>query len=235
MHQIFKSFILKGLTALLFCPFFCYSKKIFPPLTFRESKKILIDLYQEHPYTFYCECQFDKNGNVVYLSELIPQNTPADLTKLEWEHVVPASMLGRQLSCWNKNTCPVNAKSNRQCCRKTSKEFNQMEANLYNLVPAIKLSNRARSNYKPGVIHDKSMARKVCHLYLDTKRRIIEPSDKIKGFFARTYLKMDKLYSISLSDRDRLLFLQWDMIYPKETWEVRREQLIDEIYGITDN
>ena len=225
-----KSYLFKGLVVVLLSPFFCYSKVYLPPLTFQASKKILLNIYQENPVTFYCDCTFNSYGQIIKTSTLVPRNTPDNLLKLEWEHVVPASLLGRNLTCWNKHSCPIKVRSNRECCRKTSEIFNEMEANLYNLVPSIKLANRARSNYRPGIIIDKKNAQKVCSLFIDKKKRIIEPAGHLKGFFARTYLKMDNLYRLPLSDRDRLLLQQWDLIYPKDTWEIRRENILDNIY-----
>lgn len=223
-----KNFFLKA--SIYFIPaFFCFAS-ILPPLDFEEAKKSLLEIYQENRVTFYCQCDFDSYGQIISLGPYLPKNTPDSQLKLEWEHIVPASLLGKELSCWDKESCPVKVRSNRQCCRATSEEFREREANLYNLVPSIKLANRLRSNYKPGIVIDKQSARRVCQILIDKKRRIFEPDDNLKGFIARTYLKIDKIYSLPLSDKDRLLFQQWDMLYPKEDWEVRREEILDKIY-----
>lgn len=202
-----------------------------PPLTFAESKKLLLKLYQEHPVTFYCECTFSPEGIVESSSEFLPENTPSHLLRLEWEHIVPASKLGRSLTCWDKYQCSVKASSNRECCRKTSLDFNIREADLYNLVPAIKLSNSKRSNYRPGVLKNKKQASRVCKILIDKKRKVFEPDDDIKGFIARTYLLMEQRYHLSLTDNEKELFHQWDVLYPKSQWEIRRQILIDQIYN----
>ena len=223
--------VIKACTLFYVWAFFCYAQVI-PPADFQEAKKILLQVYREHPYTFYCDCEFDVSGRVIEVSALLPANTPSDMLRLEWEHIVPASLLGKGMSCWDKYNCPVKAQSNRKCCQKTSSEFREKEANLYNLVPSIKLANRMRSNYRPGIVSNKETARRVCHILIDKKKRVFEPADHLKGFIARTYLKMEGFYSIQLSDKDRLLFQHWDMLYPKETWEKRREEIINSIYGI---
>lgn len=222
--------LLKAQIFLRVWAFFLSFAVALPPLYFKEAKEIMLRLYQEHPQTFYCECPFNSAGIVTSTSLLLPINTPDDLLTLEWEHVVPASLLGRNLSCWNKKQCPVPVASNRQCCRRTSDIFNEREADLYNLVPSIKLSNRARSNFRPSKINDPSKAQRVCKILIDKKNRVFEPDDDLKGFIARTYLRMATKYSLDLSESDKLLFQQWDMLYPKDDWEIRREALIDQIY-----
>jgi deoxyribonuclease-1 len=227
---IFRIFLLKA--SIFFIPaFFCVSK-ILPPLDFNEAKKSLYKIYQEHRETFYCSCLFDEFGHIITLGPYLPENTPAEQLKLEWEHIVPASLLGKNLSCWNKESCTVKARSNRECCRLTSKDFREREGNLYNLVPSIRLANRLRSNYKPGIVVNKLSAIKVCKIHIDKKRKVFEPDDSLKGFIARTYLKMDALYSLPLSDKDRLLFQNWDLLYPRDDWERRREEIIDSIYSL---
>lgn len=201
------------------------------PLTFGQSKKILLSLYRENPFTFYCECPFNQQGFVTESSGYLPESITDDLLRLEWEHIVPASLLGRSLPCWSGYGCDLSRMSARQCCQKTSREFNLREANLYNIVPALKLSNRQRSNFRPGVIANKKNAIRLCQMFIDKKKRIFEPDDALKGFIARTYLRLSSIYDFKISDKERLLFQQWDVLYPKGDWEKRREVLIEEIYS----
>ena len=225
------SLIKKACTLLRIWAFFLSSLvALQPPLTFSEAKKQLLKIYQEHPYTFYCDCPISYYGTVQRNPQWIPENTPESLLRLEWEHIVPASYLGSNLSCWNKYQCSVQASSNRSCCRKTSTAFNIREADLYNLVPAIKLSNSKRSNFRPGIIRYKDKAQRVCKLYIDKKRRIFEPDDDLKGFIARTYLLIADRYHLILTEDEKALFKQWDALYPKTSWEIKRQKLIDDIY-----
>jgi deoxyribonuclease-1 len=76
---------------------------------------------------------------------------------LEWEHVVPASRLGGDRTCWQeREPFPEcirdngSLRSGRECCRKVDPEFRAMEAELHNLVPSVGELNEDRSNLPYG-------------------------------------------------------------------------------------
>jgi deoxyribonuclease-1 len=201
---------------------------IHPPSNFLEAKHILMLLYQENPETFYCDCHFTAQGIIDRRGTSVPTNLSEDLLVLEWEHIVPASLLGHELECWSGAQCSYPGRS---CCQKKSEQFQLREANLYNLVPSIRFANRYRSNFKPGLIKNKKNAVRVCHLWIDKKNKIIEPDDKLKGFIARTYLKLHELYHFKLSEHDRKLFKKWNVLFPADQWERRREEILNQIYS----
>ena len=60
-------------------------------------------------------------------------------------HVMPAENFGRHLSCWKEG--------GRKACKKDP-IFNEMEADMHNLVPAIGELNADRSNYKFAALND---------------------------------------------------------------------------------
>lgn len=60
-------------------------------------------------------------------------------TRIEWEHIVPAWVMGHQRQCWQKG--------GRKSCTDTDPVFREMEADLHNLAPAIGEVNGDRSNY----------------------------------------------------------------------------------------
>lgn len=227
------AYILKG---LFISPFLFLSAQTFlPPLNFIEAKKILLPLYLEkHPYTFYCGCRFDRNGIVV---DCPPDAQEFIGEKIEWEHIVPASLLGRDLDCWGQNLCELDhqARKGRDCCQKTSEVFQWREAHLFNLVPVVKSLNRARSNYRPGWVFYKRRSEHLCGLWIDKKSRRIEPDEHLRGFIARTYLQMHQLYDFPLSHQDKILFEQWDTQYPPDLWEKDRAQLLNQYYRVDNN
>lgn len=70
------------------------------PKTFSAAKKIAWRLYAEQPKTFYCNCAY--NGNRVDLDSCgySPRKQLRRAQRLEWEHVVPAWVIGHQRQCW---------------------------------------------------------------------------------------------------------------------------------------
>ena len=81
-----------------------------------------------------------------------PKKDPDRAKRLEWEHVVPAEAFGQSFKEWREgNPACVDSKGKafkgRNCARKMSTQFRYMEADLYNLQPAIGEVNWLRSNY----------------------------------------------------------------------------------------
>lgn len=72
--------------------------------------------------------------------------------KVEWEHVVPAENFGQTFAEWREGDaqCVDNrgkAFKGRKCAEKTNKDYRYMQADLYNLYPAIGAVNALRQNY----------------------------------------------------------------------------------------
>lgn len=229
-------FLRRMILGLLFSPFFILSAEQFlPPTTFIEAKKILFPLYLEHhPYTFYCGCRFNEAGIVV---DCPPEAQDFVGERIEWEHIVPASLLGRDLDCWSHQVCPIEppVKKGRACCQQTSEVFQWREAYLFNIVPVVKSLNRARSDYRPGYIFYKSQARHLCGLWIDKKHRRIEPDPHLRGFIARTYLHLHDRYQFPLKPHDKKLFEQWDKKFLPDLWEKDRLTLLNQYYSVDNN
>jgi len=99
------------------------------PKTFSAAKKIAWRLYAEQPKTFYCNCAY--NGNRVDLDSCgySPRKQLRRAQRLEWEHVVPAWVIGHQRQCWQNG--------GRKNCARNDATFKAAEADLHNLVPSI--------------------------------------------------------------------------------------------------
>ena len=67
-----------------------------PPRTFAEAKKIAWSLYAQQSVEFYCGCRY--NGNRVDLKSCgyQPRKNPQRAARIEWEHLVPAWVIGHQ-------------------------------------------------------------------------------------------------------------------------------------------
>ena len=172
--------MLFAMTALLFLVIFNANAQ--GPRTFSDAKKLMRVIYKEHLASFYCQVPLTPNGK-----RLIPDIDAAGYEprktkdkryqRIEWEHVMPASWLGRQRQCWQDG--------GRKNCRATDIQFNKMETEMINLVPAIGEINRDRSNYKFGLIEKEKRQYGLCDFEVDNKQRIVEPREDIRGDIAR--------------------------------------------------
>jgi len=195
----------------------CYS---FPPRDFLEAKKFLKTLpYESQPTTLYCNACWTADGRVI---SGCPEGWTEDDCKLEWDHIVPASLLGVNLPCWQENACPWNPKKNkRSCCQEISPEFALREANVYNILPVLKKINRARSNFLPGIVYNRQRSLELCGMWIDPKTHTFEPPDHLKGRIARIYLHMYQEYRFPISQRRLQIIAEWDRKYPANFEEKR--------------
>jgi deoxyribonuclease-1 len=119
------------------------------PASFAAAKvvakqKIFFDQMSSTHGEFYCGCKWDwtgeSGGRIDPKScgyETRAQQTRAD--RIEWEHIVPAWMVGHQRQCWQKG--------GRKRCIAEDPVFRVMEADLFNLYPSVGEVNGDRSNY----------------------------------------------------------------------------------------
>ena len=118
--------------------------------SFSKSKKLMEQVYYDNMFSFYCNCPYsyqltDKSIKAVVdnLScGYIPRKNEKRGKYIEWEHVVPAWAFGNTRKCWREEICTDshgNKYKGRKCCTKSDKVFRAMEADMYNLYPAILL------------------------------------------------------------------------------------------------
>lgn len=197
-----------------------------PPGSFRQAKQLAEEIYADHPRTFYCGCDYRREGR-----KLRPQpascgyrlrKSQTRATRIEWEHVVPAWAFGHQRQCWQQG--------GRRACRKDP-EFRRMEADLHNLVPAIGELNGDRSNFRFGLLEGEPRRYGQCDFEVDFKARVAEPAEAIRGDIARIYLYMADRYRLRLSRQQRRLFEAWHRTDPVDDWERQRNQRIRAIQG----
>jgi deoxyribonuclease I len=204
---------------------------------FRVAKKILRRLYRGREESFYCGCSF-KGARVDHQSCGFKSIHPGKRSnRIEWEHIVPASHFGRSFSAWRKGdpSCKNSrgrTYKGRRCARKVSTEFRRMEADLYNLVPAIGEVNQKRNYYPFGFVKDLSDTKEkfgLCESLFGDK--IIQPRPKVRGFIARVYKYMNAAYPRHgiLAKKKEKLFNSWDAHYPPTQEEIIRARAIKSI------
>ncbi|MCV6590836.1 MAG: endonuclease [Marinobacterium sp.] len=197
-----------------------------PPASFSKAKKIATQIYDDQRVSFYCGCDYGKQGK-----KLVPDLASCDYTprknhnrasRIEWEHVVPAWQLGHQLQCWQDG--------GRKACRKDP-QFRVMESDLHNLVPAIGEVNGDRSNFRFAMIEGEARRYGQCDFEVDFKGRRAEPTESVRGDIARTYFYMQDRYGFRLSKQQKRLLESWHRADPVDNWERERNRRITEIQG----
>ena len=204
--------------------------------SFNAAKKMLErQVYYDHRVTLYCGADFDAQKRVT-----LPEgfSTPAHkkrANRLEWEHAVPAENFGRAFvewregspECMNKNGMPFKG---RRCAEKVNMEYRHMQADMYNLFPAIGAVNAVRSNKQYSVLPGSESAFGSCPAKVDGNR--FEPPERAKGQVARAALYMADSYpKYRLSSQQQKLFEAWDKMFPVEEWECTRAKRIEALQG----
>ncbi len=197
------------------------------PSSFRSAKKVAAVIYEQQPVSFYCGCDINRQGK-----QLVPdlkscgyevRKQQKRASRIEWEHVVPAWAFGHQLQCWQQG--------GRKNCSRNNPQFKAMEADLFNLVPAVGEVNGDRSNYRFGLLSSDPDMYGQCDFKVNFKARVAEPPKDQRGKIARIYLYMSDRYNFRLSNQQRKLFEAWDRMYPLSDWEVERNEQIGRIQG----
>jgi len=204
--------------------------------SFSKAKKILQhQIYHDHRTTVYCGASFDDEKKVTPLPGFTTSKHAKRAQKIEWEHIVPAENFGRTFTEWRDGApeC-VDSKGNsfkgRNCARKANVEFRYMEADLYNLYPAIGAVNASRSNYNFTMLPSAKSSFGSCDMRIEGSK--VQPPESARGEIARTYLYMEQAYSrYKMSKQQRQLMNAWNKMYPVSKWECERASRIKKIQG----
>lgn len=188
------------------------------PDTFQEAKKIAREIYADETRTFYCGCEFQGSRVDLASCGYAPRKNVQRAERLEWEHVVPAWVIGHQRQCWQQG--------GRDNCTRNDRTFARAEADLFNLVPAIGEVNGDRSNFPLVMLDARPGQYGRCEMVVDFRARKAMPPEHSRGAVARIYLYMHERYDLRLSDQDRQLYEAWHRMYPVSEQERRRNQEI---------
>ncbi|MDR6711295.1 deoxyribonuclease-1 [Pseudomonas hunanensis] len=204
-----------------------------PPATFTEAKvvakqKIYLDQANSAMGDLYCGCKWTwvgKSGGRIDPAscgyETRKQQSRAERT--EWEHIVPAWTFGHQRQCWQNG--------GREHCADDDPVFKAMEADLFNLYPAVGEVNGDRSNFNYGMASGVSPQYGQCKTRVDFNQRAAEPRDEVKGLVARTTFYMFDRYQLSMSRQQQQLLMAWDKQHPVSKWEKERDRRIAAVMG----
>ena len=205
--------------------------------SFSKAKKILLrEVYHDHLTTFYCGCSFNTEKQLLPCDKYTPKKDNKRSKRIEWEHVVPAADFGQSFPEWREGHEDCVSKKGkpfkgRNCARKMREDFRYMEADMYNLYPAIGEINGLRSNYRFDMIAGEDREFGACDFEIQNKTA--EPPEHIRGDIARTYQYMHNAYPGHgiISKANRKLYEAWSKQDPVDEWECERCKRIEMIQG----
>lgn len=207
--------------------------------SFNKVKKILErQVYFDHRTTIYCSAKFDDQGYIELPDGVTIIKYQNRTQKIEWEHAVPAETFGHTFSEWQDGhpECVSRrgkAFKGRRCVEKVNAEYRYMQADMYNLFPAIGSVNAVRSNKRYSELPGSDPKFGSCMAKVDGNR--FEPPDRAKGPVARAALYMADSYpKYNLSRQQKQLFKAWDKMFPISEWECRQVKRIETIQGNTN-
>ena len=197
------------------------------PVNFDQAKKQAQRIHAPEAKSFYCDCDIRWQGSkgipdLTGCGYQVRKNGPR-ANRIEWEHVMPAHHFGHQRQCWQNG--------GRKNCVKNDSVFRAMEADLYNLVPAVGEVNGDRSNYRFGVLPSTAAQHGACPVKVDFKQKVFEPAAAVRGDIARIYFYMADKYNLSLSRAQQQLFLAWHKQDPVTAQERELNQRISQHMG----
>jgi deoxyribonuclease-1 len=196
------------------------------------KKKLEQDIYlfEQDRVTLYCEAIFDSQKNIITPLGFESPKFKNRAKRVEWEHVVPAENFGRNFIEWrNGHEQCVDSKGKsykgRRCAEKINEQYRYMQADMYNLYPAIGAVNASRSNYNFSMLGDINSSFGSCSVKIDNRK--MEPPVSSRGRIARAYLYMDNTYAAyKMSHQQRQLMMAWHTSYPVDKWECERARRI---------
>ena len=139
---------------------------------------------------------------------------------LNVEHVFPMSWVTKELNC-----------GTRRECRRNSKRFNHIEADLHNLFPARTDINDDRGSFSFGMVKGEARKYGSCDFEVDFKRRQVEPRPAARGDIARAMFYMADTYGFTIFRRQGKLLARWHREDPPSALERRRNDHIEQLQG----
>lgn len=203
--------------------------------SFSKAKKMLErQVYFDHRVTLYCGASFDEKKNIDLPDGFFTEKHQKRASKVEWEHAVPAENFGRAFEEWREGhpQCVSKGKpfKGRKCAEKVNMEYRHMQADMYNLFPAIGAVNAVRSNKQYSELPSAPSAFGICEAKVDGNR--FEPPARSKGQLARAALYMADSYGkYRLSRQQEQLFNAWNRMFPVDQWECTRAKRIEKLQG----
>lgn len=173
-------------------------------------------------YLFYSGCEYThyrfKPKKVINTCGYVPRRNSKRSSRVELEHIVPASRLGAGMECWKKG--------GRKLCSRDP-HFKAIAYDLNNLVLAIGELNGNRSNRKFGMLPDTENQYGDVDVKISFSKDLIQPRADIRGDIARIHYYMRWKYDLVLTLREERMFAVWHYNDPVSNEERQRATRIE--------
>ena len=231
-----RKFLLSALLSALLLPALAMAAGNMTNDSFAHAKKMLGQVYADHRITFYCGATYDAQGNVTLPDGFETPKHEKRAGRIEWEHALPAENFGQAFPEWREGSpeCVDNRGKEfkgRKCAEKVNQEYRMMQADMYNLFPAIGAVNAMRSNYNYQMLAGEPSTFGNCDMKISGNKA--EPPARARGQIARTYFYMADAYGprYHMSRQQEQLMQAWDRQYPVDKWECTRAKRIEALQG----
>lgn len=219
--------------ALLVLPSFAAAFVDSSSMNFSETKRFLKDkVIQDGDLDYYCGCPIVKTGKklVVDLQACgyeVRKNA-GRASRIEFEHVIPASFFGQQLKCWQEG--------GRKNCTENDPQFSAMEGDPHNLLPVVGEVNGDRGSLKYGMIASTDgVGYGQCGSRVDFKSNVFMPRKDALGDIARINFYFNARYGMQISKQQQQLFQSWSRLDPVDRRECTRDSLIAAKTGVSNS
>lgn len=201
-------------------------------MSFSQAKRFLQqEVHAPGELDYYCGCEIFAVGkrwqlDLASCGYEVRRNEQR-ASRIEWEHVVPASEFGQQRTCWREG--------GRANCTANDPVFSMMEGDPHNLIPVVGEVNGDRGNLRFGMIaNHNGEGYGQCGSRVDFKARVFMPREEVRGDVARIYLYFQDRYGLALSRQREQLYNAWSRLDPVDERECLRNQRIAERTGISN-
>lgn len=204
--------------------------------SYSEAKRWLYgEVFADRPETLYCNCPFDAERRPDHARCGYPtESRDARAFRIEAEHVVPASWIGRGRACWEEPICVAadgDRFRGRDCCLRIDPDYRRAHNDLHNLWPTVGEVNQQRGNYRFGMIPGEAREFGQCDFEVDHDGRVIEPRPEVWGDIARIGFYMERVHGVWLADDQLALFETWNRADPPDAFERERNARIRRLQG----
>lgn len=199
-----------------------------PFLSFSSAKHGVQRLYSDHKILALSHEAFIYTKHSCSLKAF----TEAGYKPVDWYHIIPEKILGKDLACMTEKLCRTHFEkrpyAGMRCCQEQLSWVHQAQSDLFLIVPMkTSLFNQLKHSYLRPYSDNRYPKTHFMSFNLPV-------ATTQKGEIARTLLYATTRYPIQLSAHDRALLRAWHKKYPVTAWEIKKNAKIFALQGTSN-
>ena len=199
----------------------------YPHARERIFYRLYVGVRQYESTDIYCGLRFRVAAAVAKLPEGAETGRPA--TWITLEHAYAADWMADALACGDRDTCAVASDET------IRKRFNNAEADMHNLWPALGNLNSSRGKRPFGEVGDPKrteqravkVGEKTFQCDFENVGGIVEPRRIVRGNLARSIFYMCQEYGFPVDPKMLIVLKRWNAADPPTQGERRRNDRIE--------